>query len=180
MDYHSFLQGIFPTQGLNLHLLGLLHWQPGSLLRSSPPGYISGKIKIINLKRHMDSNIHSSTISNSQDMEATHAHQQTTDVVQLVPPTDVVQLRRCGTYIYNGLLLLFSCQVVSNSLQPCELQHARALCASPSLSFPKFMPVEGFPSSSAGKESACNVRPGFYPWVGKIPWWRACSSLHYS
>ena len=24
---HAFLQGIFPTQGLNLHLLSLLHWQ---------------------------------------------------------------------------------------------------------------------------------------------------------
>ena len=25
-----FDQGIFPTQGLNLHLLGLLHWRAGS------------------------------------------------------------------------------------------------------------------------------------------------------
>ena len=31
----------------------------------------------------------------------------------------------------------------------------------------------GFPCGSAGKESACNVgRPGFDPWVGKIPWRR--------
>ena len=28
---HSLLQGIFLTQGLNLHLLSLLHWQAGSL-----------------------------------------------------------------------------------------------------------------------------------------------------
>ena len=28
---HGFLQNIFPTQGLNLHLLCLLHWQVGSL-----------------------------------------------------------------------------------------------------------------------------------------------------
>ena len=28
---HFLLQGIFPTQGLNLHLLHLLHWQTGSL-----------------------------------------------------------------------------------------------------------------------------------------------------
>ena len=27
----------------------------------------------------------------------------------------------------------------------------------------------GFPDSSVGKESACNVRPGFNPWVEKIP-----------
>ena len=28
---HFLLQGIFPTQGFNLHLLSLLHWQVGSL-----------------------------------------------------------------------------------------------------------------------------------------------------
>ena len=28
---YALLQGIFPTQGLNPHLLGLLHWQEGSL-----------------------------------------------------------------------------------------------------------------------------------------------------
>ena len=28
---HALLQGIFPTQGLNPRLLGLLHWQVGSL-----------------------------------------------------------------------------------------------------------------------------------------------------
>ena len=27
----ALLQGILPTQGLNPHLLGLLHWQAGSL-----------------------------------------------------------------------------------------------------------------------------------------------------
>ena len=31
----------------------------------------------------------------------------------------------------------------------------------------------GFPSGSAGKESACNVGDqGFNPWIGKIPWRR--------
>ena len=34
---HAFLQGIFPTQGSNPHLLGLLHWQAGSL-PLAPPG----------------------------------------------------------------------------------------------------------------------------------------------
>ena len=34
---HFLLQGIFPTQGLNPRLLGLLHWQVGSLPRA-PPG----------------------------------------------------------------------------------------------------------------------------------------------
>ena len=30
-SYHALLQGIFLTQGLNVHLLDLLHWQAGSL-----------------------------------------------------------------------------------------------------------------------------------------------------
>ena len=34
---HALLQGIFPTQGLNLCLLCLLHWQAGSL-PLAPPG----------------------------------------------------------------------------------------------------------------------------------------------
>ena len=34
---HALLQGIFPTQGLNLHLLCLLHGQAGSL-PLVPPG----------------------------------------------------------------------------------------------------------------------------------------------
>ena len=33
---HAFLQGIFPTQELNLHLLRLLHWQVGSLPLAPP------------------------------------------------------------------------------------------------------------------------------------------------
>ena len=34
---HALLQWIFPIQGSNLHLSGLLHWQAGSLL-PVPPG----------------------------------------------------------------------------------------------------------------------------------------------
>ena len=34
---HALLQGIFPTQGSNPHLLRLLHWQVGSL-PLAPPG----------------------------------------------------------------------------------------------------------------------------------------------
>ena len=37
VDCHALLQGIFPTQGLNLHLLRLLHWQVRSL-SLVPPG----------------------------------------------------------------------------------------------------------------------------------------------
>ena len=37
VGYHALLQGIFPTQGLNLCLLSLLNWQEGSL-PLGPPG----------------------------------------------------------------------------------------------------------------------------------------------
>ena len=37
MDCHALFQGIFPSQGLNLHLLHLLHWQASSL-PLAPPG----------------------------------------------------------------------------------------------------------------------------------------------
>ena len=40
---HFLLQGIFPTQGLQPHLLRLLHWQVGSLPLSPPT--LSGKRK---------------------------------------------------------------------------------------------------------------------------------------
>ena len=35
---HALLQGIFPTQGSNLHLLHLLHWKTSSNLPLAPPG----------------------------------------------------------------------------------------------------------------------------------------------
>ena len=37
VGFHALLQGIFPTQGPNQHLLHLLHWQAGSL-PLAPPG----------------------------------------------------------------------------------------------------------------------------------------------
>ena len=36
VDCHVLLQGMFPTQGLNSHLLGLLRWQAGSLPLEPP------------------------------------------------------------------------------------------------------------------------------------------------
>ena len=39
--------------------------------------------------------------------------------------------------------------------------------------FSRLIPLGGFPGGSDGKESACKYeRPGFDPWVGKIPWRR--------
>ena len=50
MGCHALLQGIFPTEGLNLCLLCLLHWQAGSL-PTEPPGkpesqYMGGHKKV--------------------------------------------------------------------------------------------------------------------------------------
>ena len=42
---HALLQGIFPTQGSNLQLLHLLHWQEGSL-PLAPPGETQEKITV--------------------------------------------------------------------------------------------------------------------------------------
>ena len=36
MGCHALLQGIFPTQGLNMCLLCFLHWQVGSLPLAPP------------------------------------------------------------------------------------------------------------------------------------------------
>ena len=38
---HFLLQGIFLTQGLNLNLLHLLHWQVGSLPLAPPYRYVT-------------------------------------------------------------------------------------------------------------------------------------------
>ena len=49
----------------------------------------------------------------------------------------------------------------------------RVKCIAPKTFSIKVKERKGFPGGSAGKESACNVgRPGFNPWVGKIPWRR--------
>ena len=49
VGYHALLQGIFLTQRLNLHLLGLLHWQAGSL-SLAPPGKPSQRVQTSSYK----------------------------------------------------------------------------------------------------------------------------------
>ena len=36
VGYHALLQGIFPTQGLDLRVLCVLHWQADSLALAAP------------------------------------------------------------------------------------------------------------------------------------------------
>ena len=56
LGYRAFLQGIFPTQGSNLHLLCLLHWQVGSL-SPVPPGKPVNHTSFINYFKNCDSTI---------------------------------------------------------------------------------------------------------------------------
>ena len=45
VGFHALLWGIFPTQGLNPHLLCLLHWQAGSLPLAPPSLIICASLK---------------------------------------------------------------------------------------------------------------------------------------
>ena len=50
---HACLQGIFPTQGVNPHLLCLLHWQKGSL-PLAPPGKFAHQSMSQSQCKHLD------------------------------------------------------------------------------------------------------------------------------
>ena len=54
--------------------------------------------------------------------------------------------------------------------QPTRSSHCQRTAPTPPL-LPEDS-LKGFPCGSAGKESAQRGRPGFHPWVGKIPWRR--------
>ena len=58
MGCHFLLQGIFPTKGLNLLLLHLLHWQAGSLPLAAPektlvPNIYKVLVIILSYKSHL-------------------------------------------------------------------------------------------------------------------------------
>ena len=68
----------------------------------------------------------------------------------------------------------------------CLHEAVSSLCFSVSIrisSILDWVPAMGFPSASAGKESACNAgdtgNACFDPWVGKIPW-RRKTAMHSS
>ena len=73
----------------------------------------------------------------------------------------------------------FSRSVVSDSLQPHELQHARPPSLSPEKCKFKHWhnhctPILGFPDDTSGKESACQCRRCMFDsWVRIISWRRA-------
>ena len=49
---HFLLQGIFPTQGSNLHLLRPLHWQAGSLPLSHWEAHVDCTLRILLWRQH--------------------------------------------------------------------------------------------------------------------------------
>ena len=60
VDYHFLLQGIFPAQGSNSHLLRLLHWQACSLppgLLASPYNYIQMNISLSSIQWEIKSHV---------------------------------------------------------------------------------------------------------------------------
>ena len=81
-------------------------------------------------------------------------------------------------FLPTRLLLLFSCLVVSDSLQPCELQHARLPCPSPSPtvcsdSCPPSQWCHPTISSSVARFSPC---PQSFPASGSFPMSRLFTS----
>ena len=78
---------------------------------------VSGKKRCIHTK-NLYTNVHRSTVPNSWRLEITQ-----------IPITWWVDT--FNVYLYNGISVQFSHSVVSDSLQPHELQHARPPCPSP-------------------------------------------------
>ena len=71
VGFHSPLQGIFPTQGLNMRLLCLLHWQAASLSlvppgkptwsRKCTPGYFSNWFRNLRAHKNLHLKVYNST-----------------------------------------------------------------------------------------------------------------------
>ena len=130
VGWNALLKGIFLTQRLSLHLLCLWHWQLCSLSLILP-----GKPLI-----------------NDRDKIQKHLWKITEPMFFSVYVIDIflsdklpwayyysfrIVLVSSRLPVYNGrnsdsVLWLFSCSVVSDSLQPHGLQHARLPCFSPS------------------------------------------------
>ena len=78
------------------------------------------------------------------------------------------------------IVVLFSHSVVSASLRPRGLQHARLPCPSPSPGLPKFMSIESVMPSTISSSAALFSSPSPLlppPWKGK---WKSKSVTHVS
>ena len=136
VGWHVLLQGIFLTQWSNPHLLGLLHWQVGSLPLASPgkpqgsDAHKQGDPRLVRTRRWMIQTL--TYLTNNQSEKCPWAYH----------PLWTITIRPLTTpsrweHSFEGICSLWPplpgkaiccccyCWVVSDSLQPHGLQHTR-------------------------------------------------------
>ena len=120
---HFLLQGIFLTQGLNLHFLRLLHWQADSL-PLAPPG-----------KSHLNLWLMSNTNFNIkwEDLNFYKASGERKGDLYIVLEKSAWVPSNLYSFSLKWFSLLFTHPVVSNSLWLHGQQHTRPLFPSPCL-----------------------------------------------
>ena len=76
-------------------------------------------------------------------------------------------------YSISKVYLIFSCDKRSTKLYQIRASEEYLLAKAQALTLDASLSKYGFSRWCSGKESACQCRrPGFDPWVGKIPWRR--------
>ena len=143
MSCHAFLQGIFPTQGLNPHLLLLLHWQASSL-PLAPPG--KAPFSVQDHPRHQSS---SPPQSSSEGLYPQQLQQQPGPFDRNGPLTEAKPIRfsrrKCGIRVQSSvglppLLWLFHAPPtpvsLSQGLKGLYEIRARSLFSRPRLFLP--------------------------------------------
>ena len=143
MGSHFFLQGIFPTQGLNSFLL---HWQADSLLLSQPG--LPGDSQVSVAHPQVSRGLCSSQSPRDPHWLKHHPWENLAMVgeVEKNPPAlkcffptvkDFSSAVSLAKQVWKPASLQghqsvqFSCSVVSDSLRPHGLQHTRLPCTSP-------------------------------------------------
>ena len=129
------LQGIFPTQGANQCLLHLLHWQANSLPLShlgSPhdPAFPLLGVRLDRILRYAMPVFTAALLTKAKTWKQPKC-----------PLTDIHRPSRYTSWIRKRQrkqrsscqhpLVQFSCSVMSDSLRPHGLHHARLPCPSP-------------------------------------------------
>ena len=71
---HCLCQGIFPTRGLKLCLLRLLHWQAGSLLAEPPGKVVQGSKGDTDLKNRLLESVEEGKGGMIERMALKHVH----------------------------------------------------------------------------------------------------------
>ena len=117
---HSFLQGIFLTQGLNLCLLNLLHWQVDSL-SVAPSGNPCKEVL------EVQSLVFQTPTVQEDETDLKYQSTMFTTESSCNYSLFFFHVNKC----FHFSSVQFSCSVMSDSLRPRESQHARPPCPSP-------------------------------------------------